>query len=103
MAHHHQGYAGPAALNRAFTLLADSRDGLFDARLDRALESCYQCRSEFNCTEVCPKSISPTRAIRYIQRVTPPARTSVAPSGGTANWASSDAPVTAASSTAMAP
>ena len=30
MAHQHEGYAGPAALNRAFTLLADSRDGLFD-------------------------------------------------------------------------
>lgn len=63
------GYTGPAALNRAFTLLADSRDGLFDQRLDRALESCYDCRSEFNCTEVCPKGISPARAIKYIQRL----------------------------------
>lgn len=69
MAHHHEGYAGPAALNRAFTLLADSRDGLFDERLDRALESCYSCRSEFNCTEVCPKGISPSHAIKYIQRL----------------------------------
>ena len=69
MAHHHEGYAGPAALNRAFTLLADSRDGLFEERLARAMESCYQCRTEFNCTEVCPKNISPTRAIKYIQRM----------------------------------
>ena len=69
MAYHHEGYAGPAALNRAFTLLADSRDGLFEERLERALESCYQCRTEFNCTEVCPKNISPTRAIKYIQRL----------------------------------
>jgi succinate dehydrogenase / fumarate reductase iron-sulfur subunit len=69
MAHQHQGYAGPAALNRAFTLLADSRDGLFDERLDRALESCYSCRTEVNCTEVCPKGISPTQAIKYIQRL----------------------------------
>ena len=69
MAYHHAGYAGPAALNRAFTLLADSRDGLFAERLDRALESCYDCRTEFNCTEVCPKSISPTKAIKYIQRL----------------------------------
>lgn len=69
MAYHHQGYAGPAALNRAFTLLADSRDGLFEERLERALESCYDCRTEFNCTEVCPKAISPTRAIKYIQRL----------------------------------
>ncbi len=69
MAYYHQDYAGPAALNRAFTLLADSRDGLADERLDRALESCHECRSEFNCTEVCPKGISPTRAIKYIQRM----------------------------------
>ncbi len=69
LVHDHRGYAGPAALNRAFTLLADSRDGLFDERLTRALESCYQCRTEFNCTEVCPKKISSTRAIKYIQRL----------------------------------
>jgi succinate dehydrogenase/fumarate reductase iron-sulfur protein len=69
MTQHHGGYAGPAALNRAFTLLADSRDGLFEERLDRALESCHQCRSELNCTEVCPKGISPTWAIKYIQRL----------------------------------
>jgi succinate dehydrogenase/fumarate reductase iron-sulfur protein len=65
----HAGYAGPAALNRAFTLLADSRDGLFAERLDRALESCYDCRTELNCTDVCPKGISPTRAIKYMQRL----------------------------------
>ncbi|MDR3044451.1 MAG: Rieske 2Fe-2S domain-containing protein [Desulfovibrio sp.] len=69
MVNHHAGYAGPAALNRAFTLLADQRDGLFEARLTRALDSCYACRTEFNCTEVCPKQISGTRAIKYIQRL----------------------------------
>ena len=65
----HEGYCGPAALNRAFTLLADERDALFEARLTKALDSCYNCRTEFNCTEVCPKSISGTRAIKYIQRL----------------------------------
>lgn len=69
MAHYHDGYAGPAPLSRAFTLLADSRDGLFEERLERALASCYSCRTEFNCTEVCPKKISGTRAIKYIQRL----------------------------------
>ncbi len=69
MCHYHEGYAGPAALNRAFTLLADSRDGLFAERLERTLASCYNCRTEFNCTEVCPKGISGTRAIKYIQRL----------------------------------
>ncbi len=69
MVNNHEGYAGPAALNRAFTLLADERDALFTPRLTRALDSCYNCRTEFNCTEVCPKSISGTRAIKYIQRL----------------------------------
>ena len=69
MVNQHEGYAGPAALNRAFTLLADERDGLFEVRLTRALDSCYNCRTEFNCTEVCPKQISGTRAIKYIQRL----------------------------------
>lgn len=69
MAHYHEGYAGPAPLSRAFTLLADSRDALFEERLERALASCYNCRTEFNCTEVCPKKISGTRAIKYIQRL----------------------------------
>jgi len=69
MVHYHEDYAGPAALNRVFTLLADSRDGLFAERLERALASCYHCRTEFNCTEVCPKGISSTRAIKYIQRL----------------------------------
>ncbi len=69
MVHYHEDYAGPAALNRAFTLLADSRDGLFAERLERTLASCYHCRTEFNCTEVCPKGISSTRAIKYIQRL----------------------------------
>jgi succinate dehydrogenase / fumarate reductase iron-sulfur subunit len=68
MMYHHPEYLGPAALNRAFTLLADSRDGLYDQRLTRIMPSCYNCRLEFNCTDVCPKEISPTRAIKYIQR-----------------------------------
>ena len=69
MVNHHQGYAGPAALNRAFTLLMDSRDGLYEQRMSQVLASCYNCRTEFNCTEVCPKKISSTRAIKYIQRL----------------------------------
>jgi len=69
MVHHHEDYAGPAALARAYSLLADGRDGLFQERLSAALTSCHDCRTEANCTEVCPKGISPTRAIKYIQRI----------------------------------
>jgi succinate dehydrogenase / fumarate reductase iron-sulfur subunit len=69
MVHHHEDYAGPAALARAYSLMADSRDALLGPRLAAALASCHDCRSEMNCTEVCPKGISPTRAIKYIQRL----------------------------------
>ena len=69
MVNNHGNYAGPASLTRAFTLLADERDGLFVPRLNRALDSCYHCRTELNCTEVCPKNISGTRAIKFIQRL----------------------------------
>jgi succinate dehydrogenase / fumarate reductase iron-sulfur subunit len=68
MAALHDDYIGPAGINRAFTLIADSRDGLREQRKQQVLESCYTCRTEFNCTDVCPKEISPTRAIKYIQR-----------------------------------
>jgi succinate dehydrogenase / fumarate reductase, iron-sulfur subunit len=69
MVAHHPDYAGPAALARAYSLIADSRDGLFAERLAASVPSCHECRTEANCTEVCPKGISPTRAIKYIQRV----------------------------------
>ena len=69
MVHHHPDYAGPAALARAYSLIADDRDGLRAQRLAAAIPSCHECRTEANCTEVCPKGISPTRAIKYIQRV----------------------------------
>lgn len=81
MVNNHEGYCGPAALNRAFTLLADERDALFIPRLTRTLESCYNCRTEFNCTEVCPKQISGTRAIKYIQRLAVKHMSSVKPIG----------------------
>src|SRR2546421_11685466 len=69
MVHHHPDYAGPAALARAYSLIADGRDGMFQERLAASLPSCHECRTEANCTDVCPKGISPTRAIKFIQRV----------------------------------
>ena len=69
MADHHDDFAGPAALARAYSLLADSRDGTAAQRLAAVLPSTQQCRTEMNCTAVCPKGISPTRAIKFIERV----------------------------------
>ena len=67
---HDSDYLGPAALNRAYTLVSDSRDALGAERL---LEVCtedgaWRCHSQYNCTESCPKGISPTGAIKGLKR-----------------------------------
>ena len=67
---HDAEYLGPAALNRAYTLVRDSRDGLRRSRLAAVggEHGCWRCHSLFNCTEVCPKHLSPTRAIQGLKR-----------------------------------
>ena len=63
-------YVGPAAINRAFTLVADSRDGAADTRIDilNNHSGVWGCHTQFNCTEVCPVGLSPTRAIQKLKR-----------------------------------
>ncbi len=63
-------YLGPAALNRAFVLIRDSRDGAAGERLSRVggHGGLWGCHTQFNCTEVCPMGISPTRAIQKLKR-----------------------------------
>lgn len=67
---HDAEYLGPAALNRAFTLVRDSRDGARRERLAAVggEHGCWRCHSLFNCTEVCPKHLSRTRAIQGLKR-----------------------------------
>jgi fumarate reductase iron-sulfur subunit len=65
-------YLGPAALNRAWTLVNDVRD---DARLERLRvvagdAGCHACHTQLSCTERCPKHISPTAAIAGLKRAT---------------------------------
>jgi len=62
-------YIGPMGLNRAFCLIADSRD-FTGQRLERIADEngVYRCHMEFNCTDVCPKHLSPTRGIHYLKR-----------------------------------
>ena len=65
-------YLGPAALNRAWTLLKDERDVQGAARL-RAVAGdagCHACHSHMSCTERCPKHISPTASIAGLKRAT---------------------------------
>ena len=62
-------YIGPMGLNRAFCLIADSRDLPGDRLANIAGENgVYRCHMEFNCTDVCPNHLSPTRGIHYLKR-----------------------------------
>ena len=63
-------YLGPAALNRAWTLVNDVRDRTGDARLDAVSggEGCQACHTHMNCTEFCPKAIAPTYSIAGLKR-----------------------------------
>jgi fumarate reductase iron-sulfur subunit len=65
-------YLGPAALNRAWTLVNDARDGRKDARLAAVAgdAGCHSCHTMMSCTEHCPKHLSPTRAISGLKRAT---------------------------------
>jgi fumarate reductase iron-sulfur subunit len=63
-------YLGPAALNRAWTLVNDVRDRETLDRL-RAVAGdagCHACHSHVSCTERCPKRLSPTAAIAGLKR-----------------------------------
>ena len=63
-------YLGPAALNRAWTLVNDERDTAKAERL-RAVAGdagCHACHTHMSCTERCPKKISPTAAIAGLKR-----------------------------------
>ena len=65
-------YLGPAALNRAWTLVNDVRDGARRARLDAVAgdAGCHSCHTLMSCTELCPKDLSPTRSIAGLKRAT---------------------------------
>ena len=65
-------FPGPAALAKAYRFYKDEREGEETRR--RRLEmlenshGIYRCHTQFNCTEVCPKNISPTEAIMEMSR-----------------------------------
>ncbi len=63
-------YLGPAALNRAWTLIKDERDVKTIERL-RAVAGdagCHSCHTHMSCTEHCPKQLSPTAGIAGLKR-----------------------------------
>lgn len=64
-------YLGPAALNRAWTLVNDVRDTEREARLLAVAGDvgCHACHTQGSCTERCPKKLSPTAGISGLKRL----------------------------------
>jgi fumarate reductase iron-sulfur subunit len=63
-------YLGPAALNRAWTLVCDARDVAQRERLNAVGgdAGCHACHTQMGCSERCPKKISPTAGIAGLKR-----------------------------------
>ena len=65
-----EDFLGPAALNRAFVMLVDSRSVSTPDDLDAVAneQGLWRCHTLFECTAVCPKGISPTLAIQRLKK-----------------------------------
>ena len=63
-------YLGPAALNRAWTLVNDVRDAGNTARLEAAAGKggCHSCHTHQSCTQHCPQMLNPTASIAGLKR-----------------------------------
>jgi fumarate reductase iron-sulfur subunit len=70
--HWNENYLGPAALNRAWTLVNDVRDAGNRERLAAvaAAGGCHLCHSHQSCQSHCPKALNPTAAIAGLKRRT---------------------------------
>lgn len=64
-------YLGPAALNRAWSLTNDERDGGYEIRLSAVSSEggCHNCHSQQGCSNYCPNSLNPTRSIAGLKRM----------------------------------
>lgn len=69
-------YLGPAALNRAYCVVADIRDASRDERLAAlgGQHGMHRCHGLFECTQVCPKGLAPTRSIAALKHMDARAR-----------------------------
>lgn len=69
---HNPDYLGPAALNRAWTLMNDARDGAREERLEAVSGKggCHNCHSHQSCVEYCPNELTPTASIAGLKRET---------------------------------
>jgi succinate dehydrogenase / fumarate reductase iron-sulfur subunit len=64
-------YVGPAAIVQAHRFIFDSRDQAAAERLAILSEpdGVWRCRTIFNCTNACPRSIQITRAIGEVKQM----------------------------------
>ena len=62
-------FIGPAALLHAYRFIADSLDMATNERLDYLNDPyrLFRCHTIMNCVDVCPKHLSPTKAIGKIK------------------------------------
>ncbi len=65
-------YLGPAALNRAWSLVNDVRDAGNIARLEAVAANggCHSCHTHQSCQQLCPQSLNPTASIAALKRRT---------------------------------
>jgi len=63
-------YLGPAALNRAWTLVNDDRHGERRETLRKVSQGggCHSCHSHGSCVEHCPVGLNPTAGIAGLKR-----------------------------------
>jgi succinate dehydrogenase / fumarate reductase iron-sulfur subunit len=64
-------FLGPAILLQAYRWLADSRDEMTGERLDQLEDPfrLYRCHTIMNCSNACPKGLSPAKAIAEIKKL----------------------------------
>ncbi len=64
-------YLGPAVLLQAYRWIADSRDERTGDRLDNLEDPfrLYRCHTIMNCTNTCPKSLNPAKAIAETKKL----------------------------------
>jgi succinate dehydrogenase / fumarate reductase iron-sulfur subunit len=64
-------YLGPAVLLQAYRWIADSRDETTGDRLDYLEDPyrLYRCHAIMNCADVCPKGLSPAKAIAETKKL----------------------------------
>ena len=67
-----EDYMGPAALNRAWTLVNDVRDAGNAGRLHAVAQGggCHACHTHQSCEQHCPVGLNPTASIAGLKRKT---------------------------------